>query len=113
MFDPRLTRRTFLASAGAASALGLAACGAAGDRFVPDSGPVVVYRLSTRGVSSASNAAKIHAANKRFATMAAADAGRAHPGDKSKIVPLTISRATYELWFGSGAGQTDVADLRT
>jgi len=109
----RLTRRVFLAATSAVSIAALTGCGGGGggtDPVVPDpSGPAVAFRLSTRGVDTASNAAKANAANKRFATAAAADAGRAHPGDNARIVTINVSQATWEAWFGGGA---QVVDLR-
>jgi hypothetical protein len=69
------------------------------------------FRLSTRGVSSASNAAKAHAANKRFPSAAIADANRAHPGDKSRIVAIDVSPATWNLWFGGGRSIVDLRRL--
>ena len=110
----RLTRRVFLAATGAASIAALTGCGGGsggGDPAVPDpSGPAVAFRLSTRGINTASNAAKAHAANKRFATAAAAEANRAHPGDPSRVVSIHVSEATWNAWFGGGA---QVVDLRT
>lgn len=107
----RLTRRTFLATGGtlAAGALTLgravaqpAPGGAASAR--------VVYRLSVRG-RRGSNAAKLHAANMRFATAGAAAAGRAHPGDNSRIVPIVVSADEFDRLFASR--HSEVADLRS
>ncbi len=105
-----LTRRGFLV-AGSAVALGaLAGCGSGGGDSVPPD-MTKAYRLSTRGVGTASNAAKLHAANLRFVSAAAADANRAHAGDRSNIVPIDIKPATWELWFGGGAGQVDLRKI--
>ena len=107
----RLTRRGFLIASGAASITVLAGCGGT-QTFLPDSPTVdktTMWRLSTRNVDSASNAAKAHAANKRFVSAAAANAMRAHPGDQSKIVPLDITEATWDKYFGTGL---DCVDLR-
>ena len=109
----RLSRRGFLLASGAASITILAGCGG-GDSFAPMSAAVdqtKMWRLSTREVSSASNAAKAHAASKRFVSPAAAEAGRAHPGDKSRIVPLDISPTIWEQYFGSGAVMVDLRSL--
>lgn len=107
----RLSRRMFLLSSMAAGAGMLVACGGS-DSFTPFS-PTVdqtkAWQLSTRYVSSASNAAKAHAANKRFVSAAAADLNRAHPGDKSRIVQVDVSPATWQQWFGGGL---DCVDLR-
>ena len=107
----RLSRRIFLLSGAAVGAGLLVGCGGS-DSFTPFA-PTVdqtkAWQLSTRGVASASNAAKAHAANKRFVSAAAADAGRAHSGDKSRIVQIDVSPATWQQWFGGGF---DVVDLR-
>jgi len=57
-----------------------------------------VYRLSCRG-RRGSKAAKLHNANLRFASMDVADLHRAHPGDTSRIVALTVSHAEYKRLF--------------
>jgi len=69
-----------------------------------------MFRLSTKG-QRASNAAKANAANKVFATMAAAEDGRAHPGDRSKVVPLDVSPQMWDTYFLGG--QRLAVDLRT
>jgi hypothetical protein len=104
-----LTRRGFLAVTGALALGSLVGCGGS-------SGPAAVdqtkaWRFSTRDVDSASNAAKSHAANLRFVSVLAALGNRAHPGDKSKIVPIDIKPTTWQLWFGSGATQVDLRTL--
>ncbi len=73
----------------------------------PAGAGVLAYRLSVRR-NRASNAAKLHAANKVFATAAAAKAGRAHPRDSSRVVSIVVTRAKYDFWFRGG----DVIDLR-
>ena len=110
MSSSRLTRRAFIAATGAVSLAALAGCGGGGDTFTPR-GPQTAFRLSTRGIDSASNAAQANAANKRFVSMAAAEAGRAHPGDKSQVVPITVSLAIWTQWFGSGASAIDLRTL--
>jgi len=57
-----------------------------------------IYRLSCRG-RRGSKAAKLHNANLRFASMDVADLHRAHPGDTSRIVALTVSHAEYQRLF--------------
>lgn len=79
-------------------------------------GPVhTIYRLSLRG-RRGSRAAKLHNANMRFTTPHIADQNRAHPGDNSRIVPLTVSREEYFRLFVPQRGLrqrfTPVADLR-
>jgi len=103
---PSLPRREFLALAGATALL--AACGGGSSPTSEPAPRAVAYRLSTRG-RRASGAAKAHAANKRFASRAAADAGRAHPGDRARVVAIDVSRARWDAWFGGGA---EVIDLR-
>ena len=110
--DRGLSRRTFLIATGAVSIGVLTGCGGGGsggsDTAVDRT---KAYQLSTRGVASASNAAKAHAANKRFISPAVADANRAHPGDKSKIVPIDIKPTTWDLWFGGGNGVVDLRNI--
>ena len=108
----RLTRRAFLAASGAASIVVLSGCGSSSPGpapFTPEVDKTTAWRLSTRNVDGASNAAKGHAANKRFASAAVADANRAHPGDKSRVVPIDVSEAMWDVWFGTGQ---DMVDLR-
>ena len=103
-----LSRRVFLAATGATSLALLVGCGGgSGPSVAVDETKAV--RLSTRKVSGASTASKLNAANKLFVSAAAASLGRAHPGDKARIVTIDISPATWQLWFGDG---TQVVDLR-
>ena len=105
-----LSRRAFLAAVaalGAAAALPGCGGGSSGGDEVLDK--TTMYRLSTRG-QRASNAAKANAANKLFATAADAEAGRAHPGDKARVVPLDTKPETWDLLFQDGARR--VIDLR-
>ncbi|MDJ0522278.1 MAG: hypothetical protein QNJ90_09415 [Planctomycetota bacterium] len=105
----RLSRRDVLFAAGATAALSLAGCGGGGgDPVAQQTGPQIVYKLSGRG-RRISNAAKSHNANKLFVSQAAADANRAHPGDRSRIVELPVSPARWEQLFGGGF---QIADLR-
>jgi len=106
-----ISRRVFLAAAGAAGISSLVGCGGGGGSFDPGGGngtQYVAYRLSTKG-KRASQAAKANAANKLFSTPAAADAGRAHPGDGSAVVRIDLSEARWMQLFGSGL---DTVDLR-
>jgi hypothetical protein len=53
-----------------------------------------------------------HAANKWFASAAAADAGRAHPFCKCAVVPLVqVSESTYNALFAAAGARASV-DLR-
>jgi len=67
-----------------------------------------IYRLSSRG-RRASPAVKAYNANLRFKTKRAAKRNRAHPGDTSQVVPLTVSATEFRRLFG---GRGKVADLR-
>jgi hypothetical protein len=102
-----LTRRGFLAATGVvAAALAASGCGGSGGGGGTE--PVTIYALSGRG-RRVSNAAKSHNANLRFTTPFVALANRAHPGDTSKVVPLTVSHAEFQRLFGALG---TVADLR-
>lgn len=107
-----LTRRQFLAACGTAAALAalptLPGCGG-GSSSTDEAPGLFVYRLSSRG-KRASNASKKHNANMLFATWEAADANRAHPGDRSRIVRVNISPLRYRQLF-TLPGST-VTDLR-
>lgn len=104
-----ISRRVFLAAAGAAGLSSLVGCGSGGSSAGGETNaPYATYRLSTKG-RRASRAAKINAANKLFATPAAAELGRAHPGDNSAVVPVDLSEARWMQYFGAGV---DTIDLR-
>ena len=106
----RLTRREFLAVAGALAAAALApraARGAAAPQGVP--APRTIFRLSVRG-RRGSKAAKLHNANMLFATQSAADQHRAHPGDVSRIVTIVVSADEFDRLFTSRG--SEIADLR-
>jgi len=109
----RLTRRGFLAASGAASIVLLSGCGGGGGPapFNPQVDKTTAWRLSTRNVAGASNAAKCHAANKRFDSAANADANRAHSGDKSRVVPIDISESMWDAWFGTGVNMVDLRQI--
>jgi hypothetical protein len=103
----RLSRRSFLVAGGAFAALALTTCGGGGGGG-SDDGPVQVFALSGRG-RRISNAAKSHNANKRFQFAWVAETERAHAGDTSFVVPLTVSASEFRRLFGGG---NLVADLR-
>jgi hypothetical protein len=71
--------------------------------------PVIIYRRSLRG-RRGSKAAKLLAANMRFATAEAAAAHLAHPGDNARVVPIVVSADEFDRLFTSA--NTDVADIR-
>jgi hypothetical protein len=116
-----MTRRKFIYYTGSVlGSMALVACGGSGGDDIgtnteDDSGqsktasPRIIYRLSSRNLR-ASQASKKHNANKRFATQVDADQNRAHPGDRSRIVPIIVSQDEFELLFDNG--QRTVADLR-
>ena len=96
-----LTRRAFLGISTSAAAVMVTGCPIKGQG-------VVVYRRSGRG-RRVSNAAKKHNANRLYKNLLAATLDTPHPGDNSKVVKITINRATYDRLF---AGGRTVADLR-
>jgi hypothetical protein len=103
-----LTRRTFLTLCGTLAAMAITSCQKGGDGGGGGSSDTTeIFRLSGRG-RRISKAAKKHNANKRFATREDAEANRAHPGDNSSVVRLTVSKAEYNRLFAKGP----VADLR-
>ncbi len=105
-----LTRREFLIIGGAVAAGTLTGGAAAAAPSRQGSvEPRVIFRLSLRG-RRGSKAAKIHNANLRFATAAAADQHRAHPGDNSRIVGIIVSDDEFDRLFTSR--NSVVADLR-
>ena len=108
-----VNRRAFIAAGSSAAAGMLIAApleGAVQKGFRNNpKGRVTIYRLSSRGRRT-SRAAKRYNANHRFATKHAADTHRAHPGDRSRIVPLTVSIEEYHRLFTSR--HSHVADLR-
>lgn len=69
---------------------------------------VKVFKRSSKGIH-VSNAAKKNNANKLYKTFLAAKQDRAHKGDKSFVVTLTISKQMYEQLFPNG---NVIADLR-
>lgn len=104
----RISRRQFLFASGAVAASSLTSRPAVAEPPGAE-GPCIIYRLSLRG-RRGSRAAKAHNANLRFATQAAADANRAHPGDHSRIVPLDVSGDEYRRLFADR--NSLMADLR-
>ncbi|MCC6698402.1 MAG: hypothetical protein IT365_22445 [Candidatus Hydrogenedentes bacterium] len=100
-----LTRRTFLGFAGALSMLPLLGC-----PLRPPGKGVVVFRRSGSG-RHLSNAALKHAANHLYKTRLAAFLDRAHPGDKAKVVQVTISRDLYDQLFRFGRADADLRQL--
>jgi hypothetical protein len=106
MKSQKLTRRTFLSLTASAGLFMLGGLSGACSRFLSKS--VTVYRRSGKG-RHVSNAAKKHNANHLYSTMQAAAQDPAHPGDRSKVVKITISNVLYKKLFSRG---NLVADLR-
>lgn len=102
-----LTRRQFLVVGGAVAA----AVMTRGKVHAFGGGlpAAMIFRLSLRG-RRGSQAARKHNANLRFASAAAADINRAHPGDRSRIVAIVVSGAEFHRLFPEAG--IDVADLR-
>ena len=96
----QMTRRGFLKLAGAVGLVAAVGCPPAGcGRYA--------WKRSSRGQHQ-SQAAKKHNANHLYATHDAAAADPAHPGDKSKVVFVSISCERYDRLFQ----YTDTVDLR-
>jgi len=68
----------------------------------------IAFRRSGRD-GHVSNAAKKHNANRIYATWDAASLDLPHPGDKSKVVQITLSNQRYAELFTNG---NLIADLR-
>ena len=97
----KLTRRAFLNLTASLGLMTLVGCS------LPPGQYVIVYRRSGRG-RHISNAAKKHNANHLYATKQAALQGFAHPGDRSKIVMVTISSDMYAKLFPYGKLTADL-----
>ena len=97
-----MTRRTFLNLAASLGVMAFFGCS------YPSGQGVVVYRRSGRG-RHVSNAAKKHNANRLYATEEIALFDSPHPGDRSKVVPFTISSELYNKLF---TPFKQIADLR-
>ena len=100
-----LTRKAFLkllmALGIASAAPGLAACGGgSGGNGGANQSTTGAFRLSRRG-QSACTACRQHAANKLFATAAAAASNRAHLGCDCRIKPIRISSADFKRFFAA------------
>jgi hypothetical protein len=105
-----LDRRQFLAFTGAALASVLIGCQNDDDAAAPLEGSVTVFKLSSRGRRT-SRAAKSHNANHLFTTAAAAEGHRAHPGDTSRVVSVTISAAEFDRLFTPGQNSVDLRQV--
>ena len=106
----RFSRREFLAIGGGVAVVAFAGIQPrVSDAVVAPGENHTIYRLSVRG-RRGSIAAKLHNANLRFATAAAADLHRAHPGDHSRIVAIVVNDETFQRLFP--AAGILVADLR-
>ena len=106
------TRRQFFAAAGLLAAGALAMSSARVAFAIPkrSAGRLKIYRLSSRG-RRASVGTKAYNANMRFRTRRDADRNRAHPGDHSHIVPLTVSIEEFHRLFHRGLHHVDLRTL--
>ena len=102
MLTWEMTRRAFLSLSASVGLMAFFGCA------LPPGQSVVVYRRSGRG-RHVSNAAKKHNANRLYATEQAALLDLPHPGDRSKVVPVTISSKMYNKLFSFNK---QIADLR-
>lgn len=102
MFAWEITRRAFLGFSISVGCMAFFGC------VLPPGQSVVVYRRSGRG-RHVSNAAKKHNANHLYATEQAALLDVPHPGDRSKVVPVTISSKMYKRLFSFNK---QIADMR-
>ena len=97
-----VTRRKFIAASTFLLAGAVAGCGGGGGggggKQSAQSNGVTVFKLSGRG-RRVSQAAKKHNANTLFRTRKLADKHRAHPGDHSRIVAITISETQFDTLF--------------
>jgi len=114
--DLRLTRRAVMVqgivvATGAIAAGTLLGCGGGGGGGEPLQDFVVskAYMLSGRGLRT-SKAAQLHNHNKVFPTPEAAEVGRAHAGDTSRVVPIDVKPDTWLNWFARGIHTTPRPD---
>ena len=98
----RMSRRDALLRAGVVAAGAGAALGPQAALASRHGSVGVVYRLRATGHCSCT-ACHRHAANKLFATRAAANHGRAHRGCRCKVVRATIGADAWRKLFGSPA----------
>ena len=103
----QFTRRTFIQLSALAGLTKLFGCSGI-DPVAVGGGGAVAYRRSGRG-RRISKAAKMHNANRLYATAAAAKRDQPHAGDKSKVVAVTIPQSKFDRLF---AGGRERADLR-
>ena len=104
MSAKHVTRRAFLSAVAVTGAVASMGC----PRRTPTTNGVVVFKRSGRKIH-VSNAAKKNNANKLYRTRAAAQNDKAHKGDQSYVVQLTINKQMFNKLF---AGGRQVADLR-
>ena len=111
-----ISRRQFLARGVALFGVALTTSAAVAAPRRRKRKPLTIYRLSLRG-KKGSRAAKQNCANLRFATPFEAEKHRLGSWDKSRVVPLTVSKNEYyRLFFrrtAKGSSRfSPVADLR-
>jgi hypothetical protein len=91
----QLTRRTFMQLSTSAGLMLLFGCP------LPNGRGIEVYRRTGRN-GHLSNAAKKHAANRLYRTRDVASLDLAHPGDRAKVVSVTISSTMFAKLFSGG-----------
>ena len=119
-FDiPPLSRRAFAkyiaASVAAGTALAQAAPSLAQTQpAADDTRKIYSFYPLENGVLTPCKSCLSHAQHKRFATLEAADANRAHPGCNCSILEMTEPAETYDQLFGGTGDAVDrlVYDLR-
>ena len=102
-----MTRRELLRLAGIMAATTIVGCGTNLPPILAPSGGMIVFRRTARGMHQ-SRAANNQNANRLYDSLEAAKMDLAHPGDKSKVVQVTISRDLYSALFADGNPMVDL-----
>jgi hypothetical protein len=105
----QFTRRTFLQMSALAGLTKLVGCSGISPA-ASGGGGAIAYRRSGRG-RRISKAAKMHNANRLYATAAAARRDQPHAGDKSKVVAVTIPQSKFDQLFGGGQASVDLRSM--
>ena len=102
-----MTRRELLRLAGIMAATQVVGCGTNFPQVFGGGGGVVVFRRTSRGMHQ-SQAVKNQNANRLYDTVITAQMDLAHPGDRSKVVPVSISRDLNAALFSNGNQMVDL-----
>ena len=102
-----MTRRELLRLAGIMAATQVVGCGTNFPQVFGGGRGVVVFRRTSRGMHQ-SQAVKNQNANRLYNSFITAQMDFAHPGDKSKIVPVTISSDLNTALFSNGNQMVDL-----